>query len=145
MKHKGCISDFKRERNRDLLTAYRKLIAEKPFIDARKVFAELVKMPSSRFWVSEERAAIVIAQIMNGDKLESMLPNKRRMFFELYRRAKKIMSNHPEMTLGEIANQIVVQPAPEFYLTPNSAMVILFYEKREWYKQRRKQLKHLFY
>ena len=144
MKHKGNKCDFTKERNSELLQAYRKLIAEKSFIESDKVFKEVINMPASRFWVSEERAAIVLSLMMNGDKLKNMLPSKREMFFEIFRRAKELRKKNPQYTFKELAQMIVVQPAPKFYLTSDSAMVIITCEKKRWYEERRKKLRHLF-
>jgi len=145
MKHKGNKCDFTDKRNEELLQAYRKLCSEKTFIESDKLFEEVVNMPASRFWVSEERTAIVLSQMFNGDKLKNMLPKKREMFFEIFRRAKILHKKNPQYTLAELAQIIVVQPAPKFYLTSGSASVIITYAKKKWYEERRKKLKHLFY
>lgn len=101
-------------------------------------------MPSARFWVSEERAAIVIAAMMQGDKLERMRPNKREMFQEIFKRAMKLKQENPALTIYDLAFNVVRQPAPKFYLAPGYAKNIIFHVKKQWFEQRKKKLRHIF-
>ena len=98
MKHKGSTFEYKDERDRDLLRAYREQLMLCETIDLTEVFKKVVLMPSARFWVSEERAAIVIARMFKGDKLESMKPNTREMYEEIFKRVKDMKEHNPEMS-----------------------------------------------
>lgn len=60
MKYFGSILDFTRERNADLMRVYRDRLAEASIIVMPVIFQLVADSPASRFWVSEERAAIVI-------------------------------------------------------------------------------------
>ena len=93
--------------------------------------------PSDRFWVSEERALIVVLQIMKGDTLLGMGKNKRDMFFEIYRRATIMKQKYPTLSLTKIMFKVVRQPAPKFYLTEGSIKVIISKIKSKWYERRR--------
>lgn len=106
---------------------------------------KVVNMPSSRFWVSEERAAVIVGLMRAGKRLPKMLKTKKEMFREIYRRYVKFAEKNPELTLLEAVSAVVYQPAPKFYLTPKSARVIIYYAKRKCFEQKKKQLKHLFY
>ena len=101
-------------------------------------------MPSLRFWVSPERAAIVIASIMKGDKLSYMRNNKREMFREIYKRAMEIRKKLPNLTILETASIVVEQPAPKFYLTPGYAEIIVGKIKKQCYERTKQRLRHLF-
>lgn len=145
MKPRGSKVEYEKERNNELMEAYHKLIDSADCICMDKIYNDVVDMPASRFFVSEERAAIVISSIMRGNKLMNMRPTKREMFFEIYRRAMLIRKQHPERTVFDLAFEVVRQHAPKFYMEPGYARRIIFQEKKKWYEERRKKLRHLFY
>ena len=144
MKPPGCKFEHGKERDRDLMRAYNQLLAQKNFISLSDIYEEVVEMPSLRFWVSEERAAVVLASMDKGNRLTSMSKNKREMFRELYRRAKAVKHKFPFLTISEIAFKVVRQPAPKFYLTPGTAKVIICKAKKAWYEEKKRKLRHLF-
>lgn len=125
MKKKGTISQLKHERDNDLMRAFQQELAGRPHILLPEVLKAVVASPSKRFWVTSERAAIVIYNMMKGDKLENMRPLKRKMFREIYRRVMKLKRNYPQLSISILTEQAVSQPAPEFYITWQSAKVIL--------------------
>ena len=85
MKKKGTISQLQHERDDDLMRAFQQELAGRPHILLPEVLNAVVSSPSKRFWVTSERAAIVIYNMMKGDELEHMRPLKRKMFREIYR------------------------------------------------------------
>lgn len=101
-------------------------------------------MPSKRFWVSEERASVVLSVMLQEKQPQAIIRNRKEMFREIYKRAIRLMKKEPELSISEVARRVVNQQAPKFYLSPKSAKYIIFYEKKKWYEQRKKQLKHLF-
>lgn len=144
MKHKGSKFEYQDERDKDLMRAYHEQIASCDTIVLSDIFRNVVEMPSARFWVSEERAAIVIARMFRGDKLEKMRPNAREMYFEIYKRVVSEMETYPDKSIAEIIFQVIRQPAPKFYLTPDTARVIVTRIKREKYRNVFKRLRHMF-
>ena len=144
MKHKGSKFEYQDERDKDLMRAYHEQIASCDTIVLSDTFRNVVSMPSARFWVSEERAAIVIARMFRGDKLEKMRPNAREMYFEIYKRVVSEMETYPDKSIAEIIFQVIRQPAPKFYLTPDTARVIVTRIKREKYRNVFKRLRHMF-
>lgn len=144
MKHKGSKFEYQDERDKDLMRAYHEQIASCDTIVLSDTFRNVVAMPSARFWVSEERAAIVIARMFRGDKLEKMRPNAREMYFEIYKRVVSEMETYPDKSIAEIIFQVIRQPAPKFYLTPDTARVIVTRIKREKYRNVFKRLRHMF-
>ena len=125
MKKKGTISQLKHERDEDIMRAYLQELAGRPHILLPEVLKAVVSSPSKRFWVTSERAAIVIYNMMKGDKLENMRPLKRKMFREIYRRVMKLRKNYPQLSISILTEQVVAEPAPEFYITWQSAKVII--------------------
>ena len=125
MKKKGTISQLKHQRDDDLMRVFLLELAERPHILLPEVLKAVVASPSRRFWVTSERASIVIYSMMAGDKLQDMLPLKRKMFREIYRRVMRLKANYPQLSISLLTEQVVNERAPEFYITPQSAKVII--------------------
>lgn len=137
MKNFGSVFEYEQERNNNLLRLYHQLISEVKFICSEEIYRKMADSPSDRFWVSEERALIVVLQIMKGDTLLGMGKNKRDMFFEIYKRATIMKQKYPTLSLTKIIFKVVRQPAPKFYLTEGSIKVIISKIKSKWYERRR--------
>lgn len=98
-----------------------------------EIFELVAESPASRFWVSEERAAIVIAAMEAGKPLTRMRRNKREMFEEIFRRYLALRDLHPDKSLFELVSIVVHQPAPKFYLTPRTVGEFIYRIKNGWY------------
>lgn len=145
MKPQGSYSEFKKQRNDDLMRAYHELIKSAQYILMPEIYHKVVDMPTRRFWISEGRAAIVISAMMKGDTLENMGPLKREMYNEIYSRVIKLREKKPDLPIIQLVEMVVEQPAPKFYLTPGSAKVLICKIRKQWYYQRTKRrLRHLF-
>lgn len=110
------------------------------------LYEQLVNMPAERFWVSEERATIVVSQMMRGDKLENMLPTKREMFVEIYNRVIGLLACRRDEPLSALVFDVVGSPAPKFYMTPDSAKVIICKikkERRKCYQEKKRKLRFM--
>lgn len=99
------------------------------------VFRNVVDMPASRFWVSPSRAAVVVAGIMRGDTLRYMRPNKREMFFEIHRRVMILRRSRVGWSVRRLADAVVSQPAPKFYLAPGSARSLILKARKQWFAE----------
>lgn len=143
MKYFGSIMDFTRERNEDLLRAYREQLAKADYIVMPEIFRLVAESPASRFWVSEERAAIVLSQMLAGKPLPKMRSNKREMFEEIFRRFKILSNERPGKSIFELATIIVNQPAPKFYLTARTAGELIYRIGNGWYDKQFDRYKFL--
>ena len=133
MKYFGSILDFTRERNADLMRVYHDRLAEASIIVMPVIFQLVADSPASRFWVSEERAAIVISAMAAGKPMPRMRSNKREMFEEIYRRYLLMREDYPDKSVYELVTKIVNQPAPKFYLTPRTVGEFIYRIKNGWY------------
>ncbi len=133
MKHPGCILDFTHERNADLMRVYRARLAEADYIVMPDIFARVADSPSSRFWVSEERAAVVVSAMLANRRLPPMRRNKREMFNEIFRRYRAAHDADPTRPMFEVVADIVNAPAPKFYLTPRTVGEFIYRIKSGWY------------
>ena len=144
MKHLGSKSEFEEERNSELLKTYHRLISEAEQIVPAVIYNKLVNQPSSRFWVTEERAAVIISKMRKGHTLERMHPNKREMFQEIYRRAIELLEKDNTLSVLDVAMKVVNQPAPKFYICEGYAEQIIGIAKKKCYEERKRRLRHLF-
>lgn len=144
----GSTFEYEAERNADLVRAYREQIArlyeEKDSTNLDEVFTRTASAPARRFYVTPERAAIVVQQIHKGLSIASMRPPRREMFMEIYSRVRALRQEKPQWSLARLCTAVVQQPAPSFYLTPKSVKVIIYKIKRGWYEERKRKLRHLF-
>lgn len=144
MKHKGSRCDFTKERDADILRAYKEIISVRDNIGLLEIERRLLQSPSKRFWVSVDRAYNVILNMLNGKSINNMNSQKREMFQEIFRRYKIYSKEHPSLTKMDVIWHVCNQEAPSFYLTPKSMHVILHRvrkeEKKRCYELRQRKL-----
>lgn len=144
MKHKGSRCDFTKERDADILRAYKEVISVRDNIGLLEIERRLLQSPSKRFWVSVDRAYNVILNMLNGKSISNMNSQKREMFQEIFRRFKIYSKEHPSLTKTDVIWHVCNQEAPSFYLTPKSLHVILHRvrkeEKKRCYELRQRKL-----
>lgn len=136
----GSTLEYSDERIRALMMEYERYISKCDYIRMPDVFAHIVNRPCRRFWVSNKRAAVVIANMLRGDKLESMHPTKREMFQEIFNRVKILRQKNPQKSLSALVSMVVCQPAPKFYLSPRSAKIMFYKAKKKWYQTKMQRL-----
>ena len=136
MKYHGCILEFTDDRNKELLRAFREAISKSDFIDITEISEIIVNMPCSRFWVSEERAMVVVAAMLKGKPvLNAMRSTKREMFQEIYNRVIELRKTLPNASLFELVMKVVNSPAPKFYMRPRCAMELIYKIKKGFYEK----------
>lgn len=132
MKKTGCKIDYAAARGEEVKRAFRKawecaasmVNGYQP--DVEHVAAVAVRFPASRFYVSEERAAAVVAQLMRGEPAtDGMRESKRRMYGELLRRVSRQRAKQPGAPLVDLVASVIYEPAPEFYIEPATALFIM--------------------
>lgn len=133
MKYYGSILDFTQERNQELMRVYQEKLSKAGYIVMPKIFEQVANSPCSRFWVSEERAAIVISTLLAGKVIPNMRKNKREMFDEIFRRFLIAREQYPEKSIYALAIMVVNQPAPKFYMTPRTVGELIYRIKNGWY------------
>ena len=129
---KGSRCDYRDMREKDLLRAYREALADAvpPFRKA-DVVRQAITRPASRFWVSSERAAWQMSRLERGLPLIDVTsPHLTEMYNEIYRRVKALRAKRPGLSLVEAVEEVVYSPAPRFYLTPGTAMVMICQAQR---------------
>lgn len=145
MKTKGCDFEYTDQRDKELIKAYRYQLESCQRIHLPEVLSRTVNSSSSRFWVSESRAAIIIGKMYRGESIDGMKPMKIEMFNEIFKRVKELRILEPKRPLNDLVCEVVNSTAPKFYLTPESAKIIICRIKKKWLEERKKKLQHLFY
>lgn len=133
MRTRGDVFEYREERDQALLDAYhRELSLSKHPIVLREIFQKVVDSTSERFWVSPERATYVISELIRGNKLPRMNRNKRRMYMEIFKRVQKLrrQPDYEKKRLIALVQMVVESEAPSFYLTPQSAAVIMHHIRK---------------
>lgn len=116
------------------MRVFRVELAKAHYVVMPEIFRLVADSPASRFWVSEERAAIVVSAMVSGKPLPRMRPNKREMFEEILRRYLVLRDSNPDKSLYELVSVVVNQPAPKFYLTPRTVGEFIYRIKNGWYE-----------
>lgn len=113
----------------DLIAAYCK--ASGSSWSQPDAYKKAVKMPAPRYYVTPKQAYQVIAPMMKGDfeRVNLMLPNRRRMYYSLYRKCLELAERREFKSLWSMMPTAVSSPAPEFFLSWTSLMRI-----RRWMK-----------
>lgn len=141
MKHVGCILEFTKQRNEELMKAYKSAVVNCKRINLDDIAETIVKTPCSRFWVSEERANVVCMAIKQGKPiLENMRPTKREMFIDIFNRVNNHQEIFKKSSYFESVVHVVNSPAPKFYMRPRCAMEIIYKIKNGFYDKRLKDL-----
>lgn len=144
MKKIGNTSEYSEERAENLLKVYFSYLRTCKYISMPNVFDTVIHMPAERFWVSSSRATVVIAAVEHGDKLEYMRPNKRKMFYEIYRRYKVLREKDCNSSVAKLVRKVVLQPAPEFYISASSAKIIILKARKKWFEKKLKKQQRSF-
>lgn len=137
----GSTLEYTEERITALMEEYDRYIASCDYIRMSEVFDHIVNQPCRRFWVSNIRAAVVVARMLKGYKLKNMRPSKKEMFQEIFRRVCALKETYPSMSLFQLVTEVVAQPAPKFYLTASSAKIMVYKAKKEWYAKKKRRMR----
>lgn len=117
------------------MRVYQEKLSKAGYIVMPKIFEQVANSPCSRFWVSEERAAIVISTLLAGKVVPNMRRNKREMFDEIFHRFLIAREQYPEKSIYALAIMVVNQPAPKFYMTPRTVGELIYRIKNGWYEK----------
>lgn len=130
MKKRNSTSEFNAHRNTVLLENFRSAIANQSRIETVKAFQTAADMPAPRFWVSEQRAAVVISKMLAGEPLpEGTFEKKREMYEELCARVKEMRALEPDRTISSLVMEAVNSPAPSSYMSWQRAQALILEER----------------
>lgn len=129
MRKAGDVFAFTEQRDMDLLSAYQRQISRQlqlyGRINATGLIQKVINSTASRYWVSSERASVVINKLEKGESISYMKPNKIRFYSELYKEFCSYREKHPGMPKKHIVEIVVTYPAPCFGMTQRVASNII--------------------
>lgn len=134
MRHEGNRCAKAEQRDEEIMNAYYDALKELKYSSTKEVMDMVVNTPCSRFYISASRAMIVIFTMLKGEKAV-MSKTKSEMFDEIYSRFLKARKQYKGMSLDGLVRMVINSPAPKFYLTPESAYVIISKIRKRWREQ----------
>lgn len=131
----------KEEMRRDLMRVYRKVTSERTFKSQTEAFQCVVEHGAPRFYIDAKWALQRLSPMMRGDTshLEKINPLARQMYEDLFNvvMAMKQKERYWTASLYGIIKDAVMQPAPRFYIKPDT----MRHTWREFMQIRRKKTK----
>lgn len=124
-------SDYIKDRDKDLLRAFRRIIAEKDVRSMKEAVRLAVNSESARYWISPECVAKYISRMKKGDMLLSAKPLKREMMLSLYGLYSTACEKELKgKSMIYICTVLVDRAAPKFYLSEDYAKKIIEKQRR---------------
>lgn len=139
MKKKGAKMEFHDDRLNDVLFKYMRLSK----VLKRKIvlsdYEKISKMPTRRFWVSEERAYCVIKALMSGKSFPKISRSRKEMFSDIKERVTVFMEEDKSLSLMDACAKAIAMPAPRLYLTPLTIKTLISANRRKWIQERKRK------
>lgn len=104
---------------RDLYSLYLKGLREGRFSSVRDAASWLCRQPAPCFYISPERATLLVGRIMNNRSLSDLHSSTQRMAWKLYHDYRAWVLSHPgkKHSRVNVMNELIEHPAPEFYMS----------------------------
>ena len=119
-------SIFKKSREEEMLATFYSIIRGGTEVKTfNNIIDEFIKTPSSRFWVSTESVVREMHRHFSGKPLRVTLSTKKLMYSEIIQRVTSLLERNPHLPLIDAVESVIYQPAPSFYISRNSAVVLL--------------------
>lgn len=127
MKKRNAKCDYIAQRNEDLKKEFIARLGKTDFRRIDDIFPCLAQIPARRFYITEERALILLNQYERNGAWPAAM-NKRRimMMEEIRSRVKALMLKRPKLSLRDAVYEVVNSTAPNYYLTPRSIRTITY-------------------
>lgn len=135
MKHRGDVSLLIEDRNEELLRAYDRIVGCGEFLSYAEIYERLSRVPSSRFWVTGQRAYEYIRSRLIGEEGTGFC-EREAMYDEIERRVHAYKLAHG-VSFRKACKAVVLQKAPRFYLDVRTIENII----RQMLMERRKRNK----
>lgn len=122
MRYKGYRSIEKERRDKDLYALYKRIVFDAEELSCKDIVEEIYNSPAPRFYVCVKTAVEAVQAILKGGRISRMLPERQRMYAEIFRRFLDRHEVFPEHSVEEVVSFVIQQQAPSFYMTRGSLM-----------------------
>lgn len=139
MKKKGAKMEFHDDRLNDLICKYMRLSKALRRKIVLSDYEKISKMPTRRFWVSEERAYCVIKALIAGTPFPKMGRSRKAMFSDIKERVNTFMEDDKSLSLMDACAKAIAMPAPQLYLSPLTVKTLISLNKRKWVQERKRK------
>ena len=113
------------QRNKDLHGCFCRVLSEMNPIVLDEALTRTVNSPAKRFYISSDRAYGVLIRWEKYGITKLITPERQEMYEEIYRRILELRKSMPDTPFMHLAEMVLDQPAPKFYLETSSAKIIL--------------------
>lgn len=139
MKKKESKMEFHDARINDVMLKYMRLSKTLKRKVVLSDYEKIIKMPTRRFWVSEERAYYVIKALIAGKTFPKMCKSRKVMFSDIKERVKALMEEDKSLSLMDACAKAISMPAPQLYLTPLTIKTLISTNRRKWIQERKRK------
>lgn len=126
MYFKPCCCEYIAERNLALVNLFRDLVKANPLFDIDAICGEITRAPAPRFFISEDRALLVISLYMQCGVWPGKSRLRHRLYADLLERVRSLLAAGDADDLEDAVYMAVQQPAPSFYLTQQTIRTNIF-------------------
>lgn len=109
-------TELKEQRDLALFDAYRHALETTNFRYQQDAVNWVRTHAAPKFYVSPAVCAKFMSEMMKGKHLEGINALAKKKFIELFRRFMNRIADTPSASIISICEQIVEEPAPEFYI-----------------------------
>lgn len=130
---------MKEIRDHALYLAYRTVLANNDFSTQREAIQAAIKSQAPQFFLPSKALSLHIGRMKRGLPPQNPSSSTGRKLEELYRRYLNFLVTNPDTNLRhyEICEMLIEQPAPEFYISAETAKRII---RKEGKKHNRRLL-----
>lgn len=114
------------ERDKDLLNVYREVLGSVsyPFL-LSDVICKAIRRPAKKFYCASRGVYETIKKIRAEETVVYCGEERKRLIDDVIVLVKIQEEQYPDKQLKHIVEDVLEGPAPEFYLKPSSAIIIL--------------------
>lgn len=127
--------DITKQFQDDLIKAYNQVAYS--CLSQEEAYRKAVKQPAPRYYISPKQAHQVISPMLKGnfEKVNMMMPNRRRMYYSLYNKVIELSEKRAFIgkSLFYIMHFAVSSPAPEFFVSHRSIEQVRSFLKNGYY------------
>ncbi len=126
MKSINAICLYVEERNAALCRTFNRMLDSDGYSDINRVFDELASQPAPRFYISEDRALLLLRNHRRTGRWALKKPERIAMLEEINARVERVLKENPGLGLYDAVCCVVNSPAPSFYITPGTARTYVY-------------------